>query len=171
MRKQQFSPTVEGSALEPRVALTLGGARAALFRALAPANNGIQFVVAPQGVSQSAINFTTLRASQILHGNGNGPGIYRSFQNFNRTGNVAQLNANLSNLAVQIPYGRQELLPLWQDDISGLSSQVRDKGHVAQKFVLQDYVGYLKDGIGTTFNYLKSNGHRNEFAIPTNGHV
>lgn len=177
MNRKAFVPTINDTTLESRLALT-GVTRTALVHTLgAPTDPSIPFVFAPPGVSQNAINFTTLRASQVLHGfnvrGGSGlgrsgfvPGIYRAFSIFNRDGNTTRLNVNLSILAVQIPFGRQELLPLWQDDVTTSLSSGE-----AQQRVLQDYTSYLQDNVGVTFNYLISRFHRNELGIPTNGSV
>ena len=155
MRHRALRPTIEGTVLEVRVVPST-----------------IPFVIAPPGVPQGNINFTTNRASQILHGQGGQDGIYRAFANFDHTGNLGRLENTLFELSIQIPYGGARLLPHWGADIAGLSSAVRDTNGVAENAVLTDFVNYLKANVGVNLNYVLSQGGHNELGgVPVNGHV
>jgi hypothetical protein len=157
MRKRAFVPSMDGTILEERAVPST-----------------IPYVIAPPGVPQGWINFTTHRASQALHGDPvrNRDGIYRAFDNFNHNGDIFRLENTLFQISTSIPYGVQRLLPSWRADLAGLSFHVRDTNGVAQNEVLTDFVNYLKANEGVTLNYLLSQGGHNELGgVPVNGHV
>jgi hypothetical protein len=149
MRKRAFIPAVEGNKLEDRVTLS----RVVI-------NPAIPFVVASPG--QSAINFTSHTFNQILNGGGGNNGLKQIFRKFSRNGNESQLDASLTTLAQRVPFGKTDLLPTWLADVS------------AQDFrgVQRDLIAYLNDGVGTSFNVLKSHdNHSTDNLLTYNGKV
>jgi hypothetical protein len=138
MRKRAFIPAVEGNKLEDRVALS----RVVI-------NPSLSFVVALPGERQNALNFTSHTFNQILNGGGGNNGLKQIFRKFSRNGNESQLDASLTTLAQRVPFGKTDLLPTWLDDVS------------AQDFrsVPNDLITYLREGVGTSFNVLKSHDH------------
>jgi hypothetical protein len=139
MRMRAFIPAVEGNELEDRVALSTA----------AVINTSIPFVFAPAGVRQNAINFTSNTFHQILDGGGGNNGLKQIFQTFSRNRNESQLDASLTKLSQRVPYGRTDLLPTWQADVAA--------GNF--RSVQNDLITYLNDGVGTSFNVLKSHVH------------
>jgi hypothetical protein len=157
MRKRAFVPSMDGTILEERAVPST-----------------IPYVIAPPGVPQGNVNFTTHRASQALHGDPakHRDGIYRAFDNFNHSGDISRLGNTLYEISTSIPYGVRRLLPVWRADLAGLSVHVRDTNGVAEHAVLTDFVNYLKANVGVTLNYLVSQGGHNELGgVPVNGHV
>lgn len=151
MRKHAFIPAVEGNKLEDRVALSH------VF-----IDRSIPFVVAPLGVRQNSINFTSHTFNQILDGGGGNNGLKQIFRKFSQNRNESQLDASLTELSRRVPFGQTDLLPTWQADVA------------AQDFrsVENDLVTYLHDGVGTNFNVLKSHdNHTTDNLLIYNGKV
>ena len=159
MRRRQFAPQVDG--LENRVVLsTVRGIRPAALRAVSarlestppitakstvPIDTTIPFVLAPEGVNQNAINFTSHTYYQVVSGRGAGKdGLSRLFSRFNSSEDLA---SGLSALSFRVPYGNTELLPIWLDtlDAGGGESDLR-----------ADLQTYVNDGVGVFWNTLKS---------------
>ena len=139
MRRRAFIPAVEGNTLEDRVVLSTVGI----------IDSSIPFVVAPPGVRQNAINFTSNTFHQILDGGGGHQGLKQILEKFRRNGNESQLDASLTKLAGLVPYGRTDLLPTWENDVAARDFQS----------VQTDLITYINDGVGTSFNVLKSHVH------------
>jgi hypothetical protein len=179
MKKTTFQPTLEGSTLESRVVLSHGIRPASVifvpqpvfvprpvfvptpvaFVPAIPINTNIPYVVAPAGVSQAAINLTTLRVTQILNGgNGHGPGLFQSIAIFARNHNVNQLTNNLSRQAAQVPYGRQFLLSLWLNDAETAINSGQGVS-AADNADFTDLSNYVQGNEGTNLNYLESVGY------------
>jgi hypothetical protein len=109
----------------------------------------IPFVTAPAGVAQNAINFTSARFHTIVQG------LNKAVNTFVNTGNVNPL----SKLAIQVPFGVQDLLPTWEDDTTGAEAQ-------------SDLVNYLDANVGETLNVLQSGVHNSTDSLLTfNGTV
>ena len=98
-------------------------------------------------------------------------GIKQAAARFVRSGNINQLNADITRIAGKVPFGRAELLPTWQANLqalqagtftptsSGFSWGLGATGTAIANTLYEGLQNYLADGIGTSFNILKSNIH------------
>jgi hypothetical protein len=148
----------------------------------------IPFIVGTTvGAPQNALNFTSNTYNQVLFGGGDWDGIQQIADRFGDTGDVNQLNADITALSFRMPYGNQMLLPTWKADLQSLqagtltptrsgitwdfdstSGQAQAVGDV----LFQDLQTYLSAGLGTSFNILQSNVNWNSDNLLTyNGFV
>ena len=121
----------------------------------------LDYVHAPAGVSQNAINLTSHTFTQIISGSHDGwDGLYTIMARFADTKNVTRLDADLARLSHHIPYGAKNLLPTWQQtvDATDLTSPTRDTIRTLAKQLQHDLISYLAENEGTLFNILKSHG-------------
>ena len=113
----------------------------------------IPFVIAPAGVNQFAINFT----SNTFHGVWNS--LNADARNLARTGNLTLAETQLTALSTRIPYGEQVLLPIWQADVNnaiGTTTPTPATVKAALNAVEADLISYLNDNEGSAFNVQKS---------------
>lgn len=149
-RKMAFTPAVDG--LEKREVLSAASvASIAAAKVTANYHGGghnayrIPFVFAPPGVWQNAINFTSDRFHTVLGQ------LDTAAKNFAKYPNVYHLNNALTQIAGQVPYGRQNLLPVWQDTVNN-STWIGSALHEMKGELIQ----YLNSNVGINFNVLKS---------------
>lgn len=170
-RKSTFTPSVDG--LEKREVLStaptsiahvaLANPQAAFTHFPVFINTTIPYVVAPPGVHQFAINFTSNTFHQIING------LNSAAQDFAKFGSTIHLRTNLVNLAHRVPYGSQ-LLATWANDLANFGLVVNPLGGAAtapinangatiRAALVQletDLVNYIGSNVGGSFNVLKS---------------
>lgn len=157
-RKMAFTPAVDG--LEKREVLSAASvASIAAAKVTANYHGGghnayrIPFVFAPPGVWQNAINFTSNTFHEVLgqldtfaknvakYQYGYPNGAYYGYH----------VNNALSNIAGRVPYGRANLLPVWQDTLAN-NTWIGSALHEMKGELIQ----YLNSNVGINFNVLKS---------------
>jgi hypothetical protein len=111
----------------------------------------IPYVIAPPGVHQNAINFTSNKFHQILNG------LDSAAKLFARYGSAIHLELNLEALAHQVPYGRAHLLPIWGNTVAANANGSASIGDVLHQLKF-DLISYCNDNVGVHFNVLKSAG-------------
>jgi hypothetical protein len=147
-RKQCFVPAVDGLEsrevlstitphILPHVAVTNVSVR--------QIDSTIPFVIAPTGVWQNAINFTSNTYHNLING------LNSAAKSFARTGDVTALGNALTALSNKVPYGQLNLLPVWQADVENGTTI----GGTLQQ-IKADLLSYLNEGLGTDWNVLKS---------------
>jgi hypothetical protein len=122
------------------------------------------------GTPQHPLDFTSNTYQNMLFGSGGWKGIQQIADDFDDTGDVNQLTADLTALAARVPFGVQMLLPTWTADLqalqagtltptpSGITWDVDDSGKAQPvgDVLFADLNAYLADGLGTSFNIVKS---------------
>jgi hypothetical protein len=135
MRKSRtFVPRCDEANLEGRVALST------VF-------GNFPFVHATPPVRQFQINFTSRTYHFMIQS------LKQIARNLAVTGNVTAAENALARQSFRVPFGNQNLLPMWQADLESLPSPT-----VAQALnvVVSDLNNYLESNVGTTLNILKS---------------
>jgi hypothetical protein len=166
MRKSRtFVPQVDGAKLEDRVVLSTAAAsiHAAVF-----INPTIPFVIAPVGVAQNAINFTSNTYHNVIGS------LQTIANNYAVTGNLTAAANALSIVSYRMPYGHAELLPVWLNDLNALRLAGTATPANAARVVFNDLHAYLANGVGKSFNILKSDvgwATDNQLIGLYNGHV
>lgn len=130
----------------------------------------IPFIVGTTvGARQNALNFTSNTYQNVLFGSGGWDGIQQIATRFGETGNTDQLTTDLTALSFRMPYGNQQLLQVWLTDLQSLQSgsltptesgitwdSGSSVGQAVGDVLFADLQTYLGDGLGTSFNILKS---------------
>lgn len=151
-RSKQFTPSMEGATLEVRVVPATVVA-------------AIPFVVAPpgEGIPQFALNFTSHTYHQMINGGSGQRGISQVLRQFRRDGNPDRVLFDLARVSQRVPFGRQELLPIWQDTLTNLPINRANRGAVdaVQQLLRQDLRDYANSNVGVNFNVLLSNQRHN----------
>jgi hypothetical protein len=110
MRKRRtFVPQCSEARLEDRIVLSTAALQATVI-------NGHNFVIAPPGISQNAINFTSNTFHSVLSS------LSTIAHNFAVTGNQAAAQHALSVVSFGMPYGHVDLLPIWLADLKTLQT-------------------------------------------------
>jgi len=73
-------------------------------------------------------------------------GINTSFNRFAHTGNINRLNNDLAVLSTRVPFGAQQLFPVWQSDIAAIDPTVPGSAFAAQQQVQADLLAYVQAG-------------------------
>jgi hypothetical protein len=138
------------------------------------------------GTPQFPLNFTSNTFQNVLFGTGGWDGIQQIAIRFGATNDVNQLTSDITALAVRMPFGKQELLPTWMTDLESLQSgaltptpsgitwdHVNASGQAVGDVLFADLTAYLADGLGTSFNILKSavNWNNSDNLLTYNGTV
>jgi hypothetical protein len=159
VKRTSFVPGL-GEKLEDRVVPTTQTLVVAAAVSLPPVGFGggainptIPFVHAPRGVSQRAINFTSIDFNQVVQG------VIQNFAVYNKNGNLTALETGITRVSNKIPFGLMSLNPTLFSLIKGLNSTTLDTNHAVEIKTFVDLVGYLKNGIGQKFNVLRSDVH------------
>jgi hypothetical protein len=130
----------------------------------------IPFIVGTNvGARQNALNFTSNTYQNVLFGTGGWDGIQQIVNRFADTKNVNQLGSDLAALSFRIPYGNQQLLQTWVDDLASLTGGTltppvsgiiwdcdNNLGNAVGDTLFADLQTYFSAGLGTSFNILKS---------------
>jgi hypothetical protein len=130
----------------------------------------IPFIIGTNvSANQNALNFTSNTYQNVLFGTGGWDGIQQISQRFGATGNTEQLATDITALSFRMPYGNQQLLPIWMADLQSLKSGTltptpsgitwdsnSTTGQAVGDVLYQDLQTYLSAGLGTSFNILKS---------------
>lgn len=155
-RKTSFAPTLDG--LERREVLSaaptslISAARVAA-QAVPVAgyiDYSIPYVIAPLGVRQNAINFTSNTFHQIING------LDTAAKNFARTGSYVHLTNALSALSYRVPYGHDNLLPVWLDTVNNAAGAPGATIGGTLTALKGNLIDYVNTGVGFGFNVLKS---------------
>ena len=190
MKKRDFSPTMDGLRLEDRVVLStvqagVTASAAAIHASERAANDKIDYTlpfIRVPGVPQGWLNFTSHTFNQMIYGGPGQRGFSQILSRFNSSGNVAQLENDLAVLSHRVPYGHEDLLPTWLDDLNlALAGNTGGfvttgpfsgrNGIVANQLV-DDLVEYLENGVGDDFNVLLSSQHAStDIFLTYNGKV
>ena len=170
-RNHEFIPSAlgtSGSRLEERVVLSTLRARPtsvqAATRAAAHGDTGFEvvpFVRAGAGQRQNALNFTSRTYWQIVKG---GPtdlediaddfkDAGEDFRNGVNNREVRNVLRQLERVAKKVPYGRQELLPIW---LETLQDSVGLDEDTIESRLRRDLQVYINSGVGTDWNIIKT---------------
>ena len=181
-RNHEFIPSALGTGgakLEDRVVLSTLRMRpaaipAANARAAANDNGGddgngngngngsvVPFVRAGAGQRQNSLNFSSHTYWQIVKG---GPtdlediaddfkDAGEDFRNGTNNREVRNVLRQLDKVANKVPYGRQELLPIWLDTLQNSVGLDED---TIEDNLRRDLQTYINDGVGTDWNIIKS---------------
>jgi hypothetical protein len=64
-----------------------------------------------------------------------------------KTLDFSQLDASLATLSARLPYGRQQLLPVWNKDLNIFDPNIRGSGLDMQRQLLSDMRAYVQSGV------------------------
>ncbi len=104
LKRRAFVPQINDTRLEDRVVLTTTAAN---------------FVIAPAGVAQNSINFTSNTYHSVISS------LSTISHNFAVTGNVTAAEHALAQVSLGIPFGQKTLLPIWLTDLQTLQTGAR----------------------------------------------
>jgi hypothetical protein len=73
-------------------------------------------------------------------------GVKKAVGTVARTHEFNQLAPSLAALSTRLPFGRQQVLPLWNNDLNILDPNIRGSGLAMQRQLLSDTVAYVQSG-------------------------